>query len=320
MGLDGFGAAPHAERRNGLKVYLRIAVISLASLALVACQSTTGAKPGSPLPASDTHSSVQTPVAQASGVAAIGYAAPALTAETRGYSELVIDMSTGRELLELNADAPRFPASLTKMMTLYLLFEEVNSGRLSMSSALAVSAHAQSQPPAKLGLKAGDTITVEQAARAMAVKSANDVAVVVAEAISGSEGAFARKMTAKAQALGMRSTRFKNASGLPDAGHVSTARDMARLGLALKRRFPQYSAFYRARSFEFEGRTFEATNNLIGRVAGVDGLKTGYIRLAGYNLVATANRGGRRRLVVVMGGSSEKVRDDRVTALLDEAL
>jgi len=203
------------------------------------------------------------------------------------------------------------------MMTLYLLSEAVSEGRYSLSSPLTVSANAAGQAPAKIGLSAGSSITVEQAARALAVKSANDVSVAVAENLAGSEAAFAREMTAKARALGLSRTRFVNASGLPDPAQVTTARDMAKLGIALKQRFPQYGSYYTARSFTYNGRTFRATNNLLGKVAGVDGLKTGYVRMSGYNLVATARRGGKQLIVVVMGGKSEQARDTEVARLIE---
>lgn len=267
----------------------------------------------------DAPSSSQTrPVApsSASGVLpTIGYA-PASAVE-RGFSALVLDASTGRELYAVEADAARFPASLTKMMTLYLLFEAVSSGQYSLSSPLQISARAASMPPAKIGLRAGATITVEQAAKALSVRSANDVAIVVAENLSGSEGAFAKKMNAKARSLGLSRTRFVNATGLPDGAQVTSARDVAKLGLALKKRFPQYRSYYRARFFSYNGRSFRATNNLLGKVAGVDGLKTGYIRMSGYNLVATASRGGKRLVVVVIGGKSEAARDKEVTRLIE---
>lgn len=280
----------------------------VASLFLAACQ-TAGAPNASAPSVSQT--------APAPQVAAVSYAPS--TAVARGHSALVIDAATGAELHAQNADAARFPASLTKMMTLYLLFEEVSAGRKSLSTPLSVSANAARKPPAKIGLKAGTTITVEQAARALAVKSANDVAVAVAENISGSEEAFAREMTAKARSLGLTRTRFVNASGLPDPAQVTTARDMAKLGRALKSRFPQYASYFRAKTFTYNGRTFKATNNLLGKVAGVDGLKTGYIGLSGYNLVATAQRSGKKRLVVVMGGASESARDREVTQLLENS-
>ncbi|MFD1696543.1 D-alanyl-D-alanine carboxypeptidase family protein [Roseibium aestuarii] len=297
-----------ADRAKRLATWLAPAF----ALLLAACQST-GPAP-SPTPGATPRAAAPVATVAAPAVPLLSLAPS--TAAARGYSELVVDLGTGRELHAVAADEARYPASLTKMMTLYLLFDEVAQGRLTLNSPLSVSAHAAAQPPSRLGLKAGDTITVEDAARAMAVKSANDVAVVVAEAISGSEEAFARKMTATAQALGMRRTRFRNASGLPDPAHVSTARDMALLGRALKTRYAQYAPFFRARQFTWRGRSFEATNNLLGRVDGVDGLKTGYTRDAGYNLVATGRQGGARRLVVVMGGSSESARDRRVTELL----
>ncbi|MHA7777537.1 D-alanyl-D-alanine carboxypeptidase family protein [Roseibium sp. M-1] len=284
----------------------KASVFLLAGL-LAACQTAQG--PSSP------SASAVTPAAPTAPVVPVSYAPS--TAVERGFSALVIDASTGAELYAVDADAPRFPASLSKMMTLYLLFEAVSEGRYSLASPLTVSANAASQPPAKIGLQAGSTITVEQAAKAIAVKSANDVAMAIAENLAGSEAAFASQMTAKARALGLSRTRFVNATGLPDPAQVTSARDMAVLGLALKQRFPQYGSYYRATSYSYNGRTFRATNNLVGKVAGVDGLKTGYIRLSGYNLVATANRGGKRLVVVVIGGASEAARDKEVTRLIE---
>ncbi|WP_305983665.1 D-alanyl-D-alanine carboxypeptidase family protein [Roseibium sp. MMSF_3544] len=282
----------------------------LLAVFLAACQTT---QPAPPSPAAA--SSATTAPVQNASLPVIGYA-PA-TAEERGFSALVLDASTGQELYAVNADAARFPASLTKMMTLYLLFEAVADGRYSLSSPLTVSVNAASQPPAKLGLKEGSTITVRQAAQALSVRSANDVGVAVAENLAGSEEAFARQMTQQARALGLSRTRFVNATGLPDPAQVTTARDMAKLGLALKRRFPQYASYYRAKSFNYNGRTFKATNNLLGKVPGVDGLKTGYIRMSGYNLVATARRGGKQLIVVVIGGKSETARDTEVARLIE---
>lgn len=282
------------------------AVVLAASLA--ACQ-TASAPSVSGAPAS------QSAGIQTAALPAISYASA--TAQERGYSALVLNAATGEELHAVNADAPRYPASLTKMMTLYLLFEAVSRGEYQLSSLLTVSANAASQPPAKIGLKAGTTISVDRAARALAVKSANDVGVAVAENLAGSEAAFARKMTQKARALGLSRTRFVNATGLPDPAQVTTARDMAKLGIALKRRFPQYASYYRAKSFTYNGRTFRATNNLLGKVPGVDGLKTGYVRMSGYNLVATARRGGKQLVAVVMGGKSEQARDAEVARLIE---
>lgn len=275
----------------------------LAGLVLAGCQTSQ----------TPTGASVQTAsvVSAPKAVASIPFAA-----EARGHSALVID-SGGRVLHSENADAARYPASLTKMMTLYLLYEDIAAGRVSLGSSLDVSARAAGQPPAKIGLKAGSSFPVRKAIEALAIKSANDVAVAVAENVAGSEAAFVARMNAKAKALGMRQTRFVNPSGLPATSQVTTAADMARLGKALKTRFPQYAAYYRARSFTYNGRTFKATNNLLGKVAGVDGLKTGYIGASGYNLVATGQRGGKRLYVVVMGGASEGARDREVTALLE---
>ncbi len=235
----------------------------------------------------------------------------------RGKSALVVDARTGAVLHAYNADAARYPASLTKLMTLYILFEEIQANRLSLNTRLTVSTAAASQPPSRIGLQAGSTITVRDAITALAVKSSNDVAVVVAERLSGSEAAFAARMSRRARALGLSRTRFGNATGLPDPGNVTTARDMAKLARLIKARFPRYQAYFRARSFTYNGRKFEATNELLGTVSGVDGLKTGYIRASGYNLVATANRGGRRLIVVVIGGKSRTARDAEVTALIE---
>lgn len=279
------------------------------ALVLAACQSTQTSVPAAPA-ASASGAQVQS-----ASLPVVSYAPT--TAEERAFSALVLNASTGEELYAVDADAARFPASLTKMMTLYLLFEAVSDGRYALSSPLTVSANAAAQPPAKLGLQAGSTITVQQAARALAVRSANDVGMVVAENLAGSEAAFARQMTQQARALGLNRTRFVNATGLPDPAQVTSARDMAKLGLALKRRFPQYASYYRAKSFSYNGRTFKATNNLLGKVAGVDGLKTGYIRMSGYNLVATARRGGKQLIVVVIGGKSETARDREVARLIE---
>lgn len=294
---------------QGVKLTGKVGAVLLALL-LAACQTAQAPSPSASSGAPAPSAAVQT-----ASLPAVGYA-PA-TAQERGFSALVLDASTGEQLYAVDADAARFPASLTKMMTLYLLFEAVAEGRYSLSSPLTVSENAASQPPAKIGLKSGTTITVQQAARALSVRSANDVGVAVAENLAGSEAAFARQMTQQARALGLSRTRFVNATGLPDPGQVTTARDMAKLGLALKRRFPQYASYYRAKSFTYNGRTFKATNNLLGKVSGVNGLKTGYIRMSGYNLVATAQRGGKQLIVVVMGGKSESARDKEVTRLIE---
>lgn len=238
----------------------------------------------------------------------------------RGRSELVIDAVTGRVLHQEDPDGLRFPASLTKLMTLHLLFEAVEAGRLSLDTPLLVSADAASRPPAKIGVEAGTTISVREAIQALAIRSANDVAAVVAENLAGSEPAFAVMMTQRARALGMNSTRFANASGLPDPAHVTSARDIARLAQSIRTRFPAYAEAFKTREFHYGGRRFEATNKLLGTVPGVDGLKTGYTRVSGFQLVATATRGGRSVIVVVMGGATGAERDARVTALIEEYL
>lgn len=232
------------------------------------------------------------------------------------YAAIVVDAGSGKVLHTENADAIRFPASLAKMMTLYLLFSDIESGRLAMNSALAVSPAAAAQPPSKLGLKAGSTLTVADAIGALCVKSANDVAAVVAENVAGSEAAFADRMTRTARSLGMRSTVFRNASGLPDPAQVTTARDMAILARALQSAFPQYYENFSDQTFAWNGRTYENTNKLLGEIPGMDGIKTGYTRASGYNLATSVRRGGRRIIVVVMGESSSAARNEQVAALV----
>jgi D-alanyl-D-alanine carboxypeptidase len=247
---------------------------------------------------------------------ALAYAAA--TERDPRYAGLVVDAESGSILYAENADLRRHPASLTKMMTLYLLFEALESGRFSPDTELAVSATAARQPPSKIGVKAGSTIRVEDAVLALAVKSANDIAVVVAENLAGSEEAFAAQMTMKARALGMSATHFENASGLPDPGQITTARDMAILARALQRDFPGRYRVFSTREFSFEGRRYRSTNQLLGKVPGMDGIKTGYIRASGYNLAASVRRNGRRIIVIVMGGPSSDARNAQVAALVDE--
>ncbi|UHD47616.1 D-alanyl-D-alanine carboxypeptidase [Aureimonas altamirensis] len=277
----------------------RVALIASLALALAACRSGDVLTVSSPPPATMPTTGVMAAV------------------QERGQSELVLDASTGRILYQENANELRYPASLTKLMTLYLLFEAVESGRLTLESPLTVSAEAASRPPARLGLPVGTSITVREAATALAVRSANDVAVVVAEGVAGSEEAFARQMNARARAIGMSRTHFVNASGLPDEGQISTARDMALLALQLRTRFPAYQNFFTLKEFRFNGRRYEATNKLLGKVPGVDGLKTGYIRASGFHLVATAQRGNKRLIAVVMGGETGRARDARAEQLLE---
>jgi D-alanyl-D-alanine carboxypeptidase len=233
------------------------------------------------------------------------------------YSALVVDASSGETLYQVNATAVRYPASLTKMMTLYLLFEALEQGRVSKTTEIPVSSFAARQPPSKMGIKTGQTIDVESAILALTVKSGNDCAVAVAEYLGGTEGEFAAQMTAQARALGMTGTVFRNASGLPDPEQRTTARDMAILGMALRSRFPQHFHYFSERDFAFRGRTVRGHNDMLGRVEGVDGIKTGYIKASGYNIVTSVQRGSRRLIVVVMGADSARARNAHVEELIE---
>jgi D-alanyl-D-alanine carboxypeptidase len=271
---------------------LRIVLLAL-TLLLAACQGARG-------PDTDT----------------LAYAAA--TERDPRYAAIVVDAGSGDVLYSENAEARRHPASLAKMMTLYLVFEAIDAGRLSMDAALPVSAAAAREPASKLGLKAGSSIALRDAVLAVCVRSANDAAVVMAEAVAGSEGAFVARMNAKARALGLSATHFENATGLPDSAQVTSARDMAVLALALQRDFPARYRLFSTREFRYGGKTYRSTNELLGKVAGLDGIKTGYIRASGYNLAASVKRGGKRIVIVVMGGPSGAARNAQVAALIDE--
>jgi len=236
------------------------------------------------------------------------------------YADIVVDANSGAVLHATNPDARRHPASLTKIMTLYLLFEQLEAGKLKLDSPLKVSAEAAGQTPTKLGLKPGSTLAVEDAIKGMVTRSANDAAVVVAEAIAGNEDDFAKLMTRKAQALGMKNTVYKNASGLPDDNQVTTARDQSTLGRAIQERFPRYYKYFSIRSFTFRGESISNHNHLLGKVEGVDGIKTGYINASGFNLVTSVHRGNRYLVAVVMGGSSGGSRDARMRELISEKI
>ncbi len=233
------------------------------------------------------------------------------------YAAIVVDANSGQALHATNPDATRHPASLTKIMTLYLLFEQIDAGRIKLDTAFPVSEHAAAQAPSKLGLKPGHTITAEDAIKALITKSANDAAVVVAEALAGDEDEFAKRMTRKARALGMTRTVYANASGLPDPDQVTTARDQSVLGRAIQDRFPRYYRYFATSSFQYRGVAMRNHNKLLGRVQGVDGIKTGYTRASGFNLVTSMRRGNRHVVAVVLGGSSGGQRDARMRALLD---
>src|SRR5665213_543963 len=227
------------------------------------------------------------------------------------YASIVVDANSGAVMQATSADSPRHPASLTKIMTLYLLFERLEAGKIKLTTEMPLSAHAAAQAPSKLGLTPGDTIAVESAIRGIVTKSANDVAVVIAEALGGSEDEFAKQMTAKARALGMTHTVFRDASGLPNDEQITTARDMAILGRAIQDRFPQYYAYFSTRSFAFRGRVIRGHNHLLGSIDGVDGIKTGYINASGFNIVTSVHRNNRAIVAVVFGGHTAEARASR---------
>ncbi len=229
----------------------------------------------------------------------------------------IIDADSGKMLESENADSLRYPASLTKMMTLYLTFDALKKGTLRLDQAIPVSEHAAGQPQTNIALSPGQRLRVKDAILSIVVRSANDSAVALGEALGGTESGFAQKMTTKAMELGMRNTIFRNASGLPNPGQHTTARDMAALGLALQRDFPQYFPFFKTESFSYAGTTYVTHNHVMMRYDGVDGIKTGYIRASGFNLVTSANRDGHRLIAVVMGGRTWRSRDDKMIALLD---
>jgi len=259
--------------------------------------------------------------ALASGLALPGLARAqvpylALPASEPKYAAIVVDANTGEVLYAKRADSPRYPASITKVMTLYLTFEALSEGRIKPTDLITISPRAASQAPTKLGLAAGERITVDDAMRAVAVKSANDMAVALAEHLAGSEQRFAALMTLRGQELGMTNTRFVNASGLPDSRQLSSARDIAMLSRAVMRDFPQYYGYFSIPSFTYRGVTMTNHNRLMGQFAGMDGLKTGYTNASGFNLAASAVRDGRRLIAVVLGGRSTATRDDQVEDLL----
>lgn len=246
-------------------------------------------------------------------------AAATLPAQAEKYASIVIDMQTDEVLHARHADEVRYPASLTKAMTLYMLFDALKSGEVRLNEKLNVSRHAASQPPSSLRLKVGSKITVKDAIVALVTKSANDVAVVVAERLGGTESRFATLMTAKARAMDMQNTTFKNASGLPNTQQLSTARDMAVLAERLLEDHADYYGYFANTKFSWGRATYKNHNSLIGAVEGVDGIKTGYTRASGFNLMASAKRRGRRVVAVMFGGSTSRSRDQHVTDLIEAA-
>lgn len=249
--------------------------------------------------------------------ALVGFGLP-LPALAVPYSAFVSEPETDRVLYAANPDELRHPASLTKMMTLYLVFEGLARGELKLDTPMTASAFAVSKPPSRLGLKPGDTLTVEEGILGLVTQSANDAATVIAEHLAGSEPAFAQMMTQKAQQLGMSNTVFRNAQGLPDPDQWTTARDMYKLGKALIKNFPQYYTYFGTQSFPYQGRDFHNHNHLLGKYPGADGIKTGFINSSGFNLVASAKRNNVRLVGVVFGGPTHSRRDARMVELLDD--
>jgi D-alanyl-D-alanine carboxypeptidase len=236
------------------------------------------------------------------------------------FSSIIVDGNSGAVLTSNNPDGIRRPASLTKIMTLYLLFERLDAGKMKLDTEMDVSEHASDQAPTKLGLRPGQTLKVEDAIKGLVTRSANDAAVVIAEAIAGDEAEFARLMTRKARALGMSKTTYRNASGLPNDEQLTTARDQATLGRAIQDRFPRYYRYFATTVFNYRGQSIRNHNHLLGSVEGIDGIKTGYTRASGFNLVSSMRRGNRYLIGVVMGGRSSGSRDATMRSLLAENL
>ncbi|PWR24919.1 D-alanyl-D-alanine carboxypeptidase family protein [Zavarzinia aquatilis] len=245
--------------------------------------------------------------------------APRLAFAGPAYSVVILDADTGRVILSDSPSAQRHPASLTKMMTLYMTFDALKAGTLTLDQRLTVSANAASRPATKLGLRPGQTIAVKDAIMSLITLSANDMSVVLAEAIGGTEDVFASRMTARAHELGMSSTFFHNANGLPDDAQVTSAYDMAKLGLALMRDHPTYYPMFSVQKWRYGGKVITNHNRMLGRYEGTNGIKTGYIRASGFNLVVSVKRGGVHLVGAIFGGSSAKARDDHMIELLDAA-
>lgn len=244
----------------------------------------------------------------------------AAAAAPREYAGIVVDAKTGKTLYARAADAARYPASVTKVMTLYILFQELEAGRVTLKSKFKISEHAAAAVPTKLGLRPGSTITVDDAIKAIVTLSANDIARAIAENIAGSESAFAKRMTKTAHELGMSRTVYYNASGLPDSRQTTTVRDQARLGVAIYEHFPKYYHYFQTRSFKYGRRVYGNHNQLLGRVAGVDGIKTGYTHAAGYNLLTAARRSDRHIVVAGFGFSTGSSRNAKVASLIKKYL
>ncbi|MDR7220484.1 D-alanyl-D-alanine carboxypeptidase [Aminobacter aminovorans] len=255
-------------------------------------------------------------LAAAIGMASVAPVSAAKATRDSRYAAIVVDANTGETLHSSNADSRRYPASLTKMMTLYLTFEALSKGRIQKDSKVVFSKNAAAEPPTKIGVKAGGSISVEAAILSLITRSANDASTALGEMIGGSEENFARMMTAKARSLGMKGTVFRNANGLPNTAQFTTARDMAKLGIALREHYPQYYSYFSTRSFAFGRQRIANHNRLLGRIKGVDGIKTGYTRASGFNLVSSVQDGNRRIVAVVLGGASGASRDNQMAQLI----
>lgn len=254
------------------------------------------------------------------GVAVCAAVSGAVAAPADKQASFVIDGNSGEVLHSQNADEPRYPASLTKMMTLYVAFGEIAAGRMTANTMLTISVPCAGMAPSKIGLKVGERISLGNAMKAVVTKSANDMACAIAEAISGSEPAFARRMTKTARSIGMTATTFRNASGLPDPRQLTTARDMGTLGLRLRDDFPQQFSIFQLRSFSYGGKTYKSHNTLMRGFAGMDGIKTGYTRASGFNLVSSVRRDGKYVVGAVFGGVSASVRNAHMRVILFHAL
>lgn len=248
------------------------------------------------------------------------YAARAATPADPAFAAIVVDANAGRTLFAANENEPRHPASLTKVMTLYLLFEQLDKGAMTLQTEIPISEHAAAQEPSKLGLEPGDTISVDDAIKAVVTRSANDVAVAIAEAIGGDEPRFADMMTRKAHALGMSRTLYRNASGLPNDEQITTARDLTVLARATEERFPRYFKYFSTHEFAYDGEIIGNHNHLLGRVDGVDGIKTGYTRASGFNLLTSVHRDGRSLVAAVLGGRTAAARDAYMEGLIRDHL
>jgi len=253
----------------------------------------------------------------AAALAMLAGAAPA-SANPR-YAALVMHADTGDVLFSRYADESRYPASITKVMTLYMLFEAIEAGDINLDDTCTVSKRAAGQPPSKLGVRRGEQLKVETAIHALVVRSANDVATVVGECLAGTEYKFALRMTEKARSLGMKNTTFKNASGLPHQHQRTTARDLATLSMRMMQDFPQYFPYFATKSFEYGGRTYRTHNRLLLSYQGSNGLKTGYTRASGYNLSTTATRDGHKLIGIVLGGKTSRSRDNHMAQILDKS-